>query len=132
GDSSVAIEHPFCGQLELLADADPDGTAPAVLFCENETNVRRLYGAEPVTPYPKDGINDHVTGGAPTVNPERTGTKCAYWYQVTVPAGETVELRLRLRPASGQAVREETGATFGADFDRVIAARRAEADEFYA
>jgi len=101
GDSSVAIEHPFLGQLELLADAGagPGGAAPAVLFCENETNSRRLYGAEHGTPYPKDGINDHVVGGAPTVNPERTGTKCAYWYQVAVPAGETVELRLRLRPS---------------------------------
>jgi hypothetical protein len=124
-DASVAIEHPFCGQLELLADAGPDGTGPAVLFCENETNGRRLYGAEHGTPYPKDGINDHVTGGAPTVNPDRTGTKCAYWYQVTVPAGETTELRLRLRPAG-------TDPAFGAAFDEVVAARRAEADEFYA
>jgi len=24
----------------------------------------RPYGADPVTPYPKDGINDHVIGGA--------------------------------------------------------------------
>src|SRR5580692_12101654 len=48
-DASVAIEHPFCGQLELLAGTGADGAAPTVLFCENETNVRRLYGAEPVT-----------------------------------------------------------------------------------
>ena len=126
GDSSVAIEHPFCGQLELLADTGTDGAAPAVLFCENETNTKRLFGSEPLTPYPKDGINDHVVGGAPTVNPERTGTKCAYWYQVAVPAGETVELRVRLRPAA-----DETEA-FGAAFDEVIEARRADADEFYA
>jgi hypothetical protein len=132
GDSSVAIEHPFCGQLELLAGTGADGAAPTVLFCENETNVRRLYGAEPVTPYPKDGINDHVIGGAPTVNPERTGTKCAYWYQVTVPAGGTAELRVRLRPVDEQAARAGTNAAFGAEFDQVIAARRAEADEFYA
>ena len=124
--SSVAIEHPSCGRLELLADAGADGTGPTVLFCENETNARRLFGSESSTPYPKDGINDHVTGGAPTVNPERTGTKCAYWYQVAVPAGETVELRVRLRPAA-----DETEA-FGAAFDEVIEARRADADEFYA
>jgi hypothetical protein len=126
-DASVAIEHPFLGQLELLADASPGGAGPTALFCENETNARRLYGADSGTPYPKDGINDHVVGGAPTVNPERTGTKCAYWYQVTVPAGETAELRVRLRPAEQRA-----NAAFGAEFDQVIAARRAEADEFYA
>ena len=39
--------------------------------------------------------------GAATVNPVGTGTKCAFWYQVTVPAGQTAELRLRLRPAAG-------------------------------
>ena len=84
GDTSAGIEHPFLGPLELLADYGPDGAEPTALFCENETNLKRLYGAEPITPYPKDGINDHVVGGAPTVNPERTGTKCAFWYQVTV------------------------------------------------
>ena len=72
---------------------------PELLFCDNETNMARLYGTHQVSPYPKDGINDHVVHGAPTVNPERTGTKCAFWYRLTVPAGQTAELRLRLRPA---------------------------------
>ena len=84
GDRSVTIDHPFLGALELTAAAAPDGTGPQLLFCENETNVTRLYGAAPVAPYPKDGINDHVVGGASTVNPDRTGTKCAFWYQLTV------------------------------------------------
>ena len=104
--------------------------APEALFCENETNLKRLYGVEPITPYPKDGINDHVVSGAPTVNPQRTGTKCAFWYQVAVQPGQTAELRLRLRPA-----KTTKGATpaapFGAGFDQVMAARQAEADEFY-
>ena len=38
-DGSVAIEHPFLGTLELVADAGPDGAAPEALFCENETNT---------------------------------------------------------------------------------------------
>ena len=131
GDTSVGIEHPWLGQLELLADAGPDGAAPVALFCENETNLERLYGAEPITPYPKDGINDHVVGGAATVNPERTGTKCAFWYKVTVQPGETAELRLRLR--RGRDTKSGgTAAAFGAGFDQVMAQRRAEADEFYA
>ena len=129
GTAAVSIGHPFLGELELIADSGPDGTVPQVLFCENETNTERLFGAEPVTPYPKDGINDHVIGGAPTVNPERTGTKCAFWYQVTVQPGQTAELRLRLRPAKAGTART---TAFGAGFDRVIAQRRAEADEFYA
>jgi hypothetical protein len=131
GDASVAIEHPWLGTLELLADAGPTGAAPEALFCENETNTRRLYDIEPITPYPKDGINDHVIHGAPTINPGRSGTKCAFWYQVTVPPGQTAELRLRLRPA-GTAAGAGPAAAFGAGFDQVMVARRAEADEFYA
>ncbi len=55
--------HPELGDYELLAGPGPDGRPPDLLFCENETNVARLYGLEPATPYPKDGINDHVVGG---------------------------------------------------------------------
>ena len=101
GDRSVAIDHPIVGAMEFIAAAGPDGAEPQLLFCENETNLERLYGAHSVTPYPKDGINDHVVHGAPTVNPERAGTKCAFWYQLTVPPGQTAELRLRLRPGAG-------------------------------
>ncbi len=131
GTAAVSIQHPFLGELELTADAGPDGTVPQVLFCENETNLARLYGVEPSTPYPKDGINDHVVSGAATVNPGRTGTKCAFWYQVTAPAGQTVELRVRLRPTAGKAASGAAAAPFGTRFDQVMKTRRAEADEFY-
>jgi len=133
GPAAVRIVHPFGGNLELIAGNAPDGSEPAVLFCENETNVARLFGAAPLTPYPKDGINDHVTGGAATVNPDLTGTKCAFWYQLTVPAGQTAELRLRLRPA-GQGSAAAGGPAPQAlsdGFSQVMAARQAEADEFY-
>ncbi len=131
GDGTVSVRHPFGGELELLAGAGPDGAAPVPLFCENETNVARLFGAAPVTPYPKDGINDHVISGAATVNPDRRGTKCAFWYQVTVAPGSTAELRVRLRPA-GAGRGPGPATALGADFDRVVTLRRAEADEFYA
>jgi hypothetical protein len=130
--AAVRIVHPFGGNLELIAGHASDGakgSQPATLFCENETNVARLFGAAPVTPYPKDGINDHVISGAATVNPDLTGTKCAFWYQLTVPAGQAAELRLRLRP-TGTGAPAETA--LGDEFSQVLAARRAEADEFYA
>ena len=130
GDRSVAIDHPIVGSMELIGAAGPDGIGPQLLFCENETNLARLYGATPVTPYPKDGINDHVVHGAATVNPVGDGTKCAFWYQVTVPAGGTVELRLRLRPTPKG--RHGAADPLGAEFTQVMAERRAEADEFYA
>jgi Mannosylglycerate hydrolase MGH1-like glycoside hydrolase domain/Glycosyl hydrolase family 63 C-terminal domain len=122
GDSAVSIEHPFLGSLELVAANASDGTAPEALFCENETNLARLFGCAPETPYPKDGINDHVVSGKPTVNPAQAGTKCSFWYKLTVEPGGTAEIRLRLRPA---------GAGRGEEFDEILRQRQAEADEFY-
>ena len=58
------IDHPWLGDLEMVAEAGPDGAAPELLFCENETNAARLFGIEPLTRFPKDGINDHVVHGA--------------------------------------------------------------------
>jgi hypothetical protein len=128
GEASVRVEHPFLGTLEMAAGTAPDGTEPALLFCENETNLSRLYGADPLTPYPKDGVNDHVIHGAATVNPDRRGTKGAFWYKLEVPAGATVQLRLRLRPGKASS---KAPAALGGQFERVMSARRAEADKFY-
>jgi hypothetical protein len=123
GADAVAAPHPFLGDLELAAGPGPDGTPPTLLFCDNETNSDRLYG-QPGPAYPKDGINDHVVAGAATVNPERTGSKCAAWYQVAVEPGQTVQLRLRLHPAGDP-------ADLGDGFTQVLDRRLAEADEFY-
>jgi hypothetical protein len=128
GPARVAVPHPFIGDLELLAGPAPDGQSPELLFCENETNSELLWGAPPITPYPKDGIGEHVIAGKPTVNPARTGTKCSAWYQLAVDGGQTAELRLRLRPA-GQT---DQSSALGGDFEQVMARREAEADEFYA
>ena len=129
GDGVIGIHHPSLGELELLAGPGPDGARPTLLLCENETNLQRLYGAAGTTPYPKDGINDHVVAGGASVNPGGQGTKCAAWYRITVEPDATVELRLRLRPAGSG---PEPAAALGADFEQVVAARLAEADEFYA
>jgi hypothetical protein len=131
GDA-VAVRHPRLGGYRLEAGPAPDGSRPEPLFCDNETNTARLFGAAPVTQYPKDGINDHVVSGAETVNPARTGTKAAWWYHLTVPGGATAELRLRLaRPEPGGSDASVAPQSTTA-FDEVVARRRAEADEFYA
>jgi hypothetical protein len=128
--ATVGLTHPFAGDLELLAAAGPDGRTPELLFCDNETNTALLFGSAPLTPYPKDGIGDHVVSGAATVSPALTGTKCSAWYQLTLAGGASAELRLRLRPAAGQPV--PAAEALGADFDRVVAQRQAEAEEYYA
>jgi hypothetical protein len=94
--STLRVSNHRLAGYTLEGEPASDGTSPEAVFCDNETNVARLFGAEPTTDYPKDGINDHVVQGTPTVNPDGFGTKAALWYRLTVPAGGTAELRLRL------------------------------------
>lgn len=115
-DGTLAIEEEHCGNLTLTATSG--GVA---LVCDNETNRPLVHGQPSSTRYPKDGINDHVVSGASTVNPKRVGTKAAIWYRFTVPAGESVTVRLRLAP-DGRPLDE---------VPEIIARRREEADAFY-
>jgi hypothetical protein len=131
GHARVTLTHPIAGEMELLAAPGPDGSVPAALFCENETNLARLFGAPPVTPFPKDGINDHVVGGLPAVNPAGQGSKCAFWYRMTLPGHGSAQLRVRLRPVASPAAASGGGDPFGPEYATIVAQRRAEADEFY-
>ncbi|WP_230422642.1 MGH1-like glycoside hydrolase domain-containing protein [Catenulispora pinistramenti] len=84
-------DHKFVGRIVLSGD----GT-PTPLACDNESNGQLLWGVPGRSRYPKDGINDHVVHGAPTVNPDCSGSKGALHYVLTVPAGESAQIRLRL------------------------------------
>jgi hypothetical protein len=129
GSALVVAEHPNLAGYRLDAAPGPDGDAPEALFCENDTNAPRVFGSEATTPYPKDGIADHVVSGAATVNPGGSGTKAALRYAVTVPGGGKAELRLKLHRTAGGS---PDGSWSAAAFDEVLAAREADADEFYA
>ena len=94
------------------------------LFCDNDTNHRKLYGEQP-SGFAKDGINDFVVSGdKAAVNPAARGTKAALLRTLTLDAGASVTLRLRLRP------RADTDGF--ADFDEIFARRIEEADDYYA
>ena len=94
-DDRIVADHRELGRRVLTGSGDPE-----LLFCENETNAKRMWNAAPSPPYPKDGIGDHVMTGAQTVNPDRRGTKAALWYRLSVAAGETQEIRLRFSSSS--------------------------------
>jgi hypothetical protein len=124
----LVAEHVNLAGSRLEAAPGPDGEPPEALFCENESNAPRVFGSEATTPFPKDGINDHVVSGAATVNPAGFGTKAALRYVVTVPAGGKAELRLKLHQSA-----QKPPETWAANaFDDVVEAREADADEFYA
>ena len=130
GDREMTIHHPWLGTLQLTASIS-DGQTPKLLVCDNETNPARRAGSASKAHYPKDGINDHVVAGAPSVDPSGTGTKGAFWYVLDIAAGATVRLRLRLQPRDvAKATTPE--ASLGEEFAVVLGARRDEADEFYA
>jgi hypothetical protein len=117
----IGASHPDLGERFLSCEG-----AEALLFTENETDNQRLFGAPNRTPYVKDGVDSYlVHGRTEAVNPEATGTKASAHYALTVGAGETRRIRLRLHDTP-------LAAPFGTGFDSVIAARQKEADEFYA
>ncbi len=99
---------------------------PALLFTENETNNERAFGSPNVTPYVKDGFHNYlVHGQADAVNPAQEGTKAAAHYILSVDAGKSAVIRLRLAGA------HQSENPFGASFDEIIKTRINEADEFY-
>jgi Mannosylglycerate hydrolase MGH1-like glycoside hydrolase domain len=126
GALAMAAQHPTLGRFRLVAEAAGDA-APIQLFTENETNRARLFGAPNPTPYVKDAFHDYVIGGRQAaVNPAGAGTKAAFLYRLTLPAGAAVTVRLRLADLA-----ETPDAAIDAAFDARFAERRAEAEEFY-
>ncbi len=124
GASTAEAMHPLLGKYILSCEGDVP-----LLFTENETNHKRLFGSEKnESVHVKDGINDCVVDGRQdAVNPARMGTKVAAHYQVNIGAGQTKVIRLRLSiSSSGQ-----KDVPFGKKFDGIFAERLREADEFY-
>ncbi len=120
---AVEIRHPELGQFR--ADFD---SAPTLLFCDNDSNLGRLFGMNDAQGYFKDAFHEYlVQGKHDAVNPERTGTKVGALYEMNVAPGAAVQVRLRLSPDKGA----KSPIRPFADFDAILDARRREADEFY-
>lgn len=101
----------FCGEPELK-------------FCDNETNQQRLYNIPNEKKFLKDAINDYIVNGDSThINPANFGTKAAAIYKITIPAGESREITLRMQHQVTEDPLELC--------DECMNLRRIEADEFY-
>jgi hypothetical protein len=123
GMRAILALHPdMPDPYRLTSEAAPD-----FLFTENETNCRRLFGADNPQPFVKDAFHDYlIAGRLEAVNPGQEGTKAAAHYRLAVPPGESRVVRLRLSAG------EPTGNPLGEEFDRIFQNRRREADEFFA
>jgi hypothetical protein len=117
---AICASHPELGDYTLYCDG-----APELLFTENESNAQRLWGRPNASPWVKDAFHEYViSGNAEAVNPAKTGTKAAARYILDVPAGGSAVVHLRLSAAP-------PAEPFGEGFDVTVAARLADADEFY-
>ncbi|MGW0908389.1 MGH1-like glycoside hydrolase domain-containing protein [Streptomyces sp. NPDC002853] len=117
---TIRADHPELGSYALrCADGVP------LLFTENETDNERLFGSPNASPYVKNSIGRYVVEGEESaVNPAREGTKAAAHHTLSVPAGGSQTLRLRLGPADAK-------LSLSRGFDTVFTDRIAEADAFY-
>src|SRR3989441_6942071 len=121
---ALELDHPGLGKRWLYCE-----NSPQLLFTENETNAKKLFGVENSFPNVKDGINDYIVNGVKdAIAAEPKGTKAAAHYESEIGAGQTVTVRLRLTDIDFSGV---AAAAFDG-FDRLFAIRQREADEFYA
>ncbi|XCF05378.1 glucosidase [Tamlana crocina] len=93
------------------------------LFCENETNNKRIYNVPNEVKYVKDGINERVVNKKRTVNPEKNGSKFAVWHKLKLKPGQEKTIRIRLTKTKMDDP--------WADFDTMFEQRMKECEAFY-
>ncbi len=119
--TTIDLDSEYYGRLALQCEGEP-----RLLFTENESNARLLWGTENESSHVKDGFHDFVIhGNEDAVNTAGVGSKGAARYLLTIPGGGSAVVRLRL---SGDTA---SGTPFGPEFDAVFEARIREANAFY-
>ena len=117
--ATMVAEHLELGTYYLYVEENAE-----LLFCENETNAVRLYGAGSHGYY-KDAFHEYlVQGNRSAVNPQLRGSKACAHLTARVDAGTSATFRLRLSQA------ENPGPFTG--FDQLATTRKRQCDEFYA
>jgi hypothetical protein len=123
GRPAIRLEESYIGVRYLNAEAGAE-----LLFTENETNAERIFQTPNASPYVKDAFHEYVVRGtAAAVNTARSGTKAAARYRLTLAAGASARVRLRLTDGDWT-----SGDPLGEEFERTLELRGAEADAFYA
>lgn len=118
-NSSVRLIHHNLGEYNLYFENNSQ-----ILFCDNETNYKRLFNSENITPFVKDGINDFITKNIErSTNPQKTGTKAACNYDLEINGKSSATVNLRL-------IKGSISKPFN-NFEKIFSTRKKEADEFY-
>jgi hypothetical protein len=118
-NKTIQIDHYKAGKYNVYYEGDPH-----LLFCENETNNKKVFGTTNQNKGCKDGINDFVTlNSKKYLNDKKTGTKCAFHYRKEINPGEEVSFKLRICNFENPEALH--------DFDDIFLKRKKEADLFY-
>ncbi|MGB5377598.1 MGH1-like glycoside hydrolase domain-containing protein, partial [Muriicola sp.] len=116
----VAIEHHHVGKYNLYFEA-----ASQLLFTENETNLEKVFRSENDHPFKKDLFNIAIVEKDYKLATQRDeGTKFAPLYSLSLEAGESIIVKLRLTD-------KELENPLNADFDAIFDLRAKECDAFY-
>jgi hypothetical protein len=119
-NSQIEVNHRLFERMKLYCHE-----ADALIFCENETNMERVFGKENTSPYTKDGINNYIVHGKEkAINHNQIGTKASAKYSRIIKGGESETFWLRF---SDQTNLKEPFL----NFEEIFAESLKTADDFY-
>jgi hypothetical protein len=122
GEKYLVMGHESLGRYLFASQERPQQW----LFTENESNLKRLYGAPNPSPFVKDGLNQAIVHrDLSAVNAAQHGTKCGAHFLKEIGAGQSVSLKFRLTQRG-----LESAEPF-ADFGKFTALRKQESQDFY-
>lgn len=90
-DQKVEVKHRLFDPMWVyFKEADQ------LIFCENETNLEKVFGKDNESEFLKDGINEYIINGKKdAVNKYMSGTKMSAKYSKIIKAGSSVEYYFR-------------------------------------
>jgi hypothetical protein len=92
GEHLIQANHHELGKYSFSCEEND-----LILFCDNATNTKKLFGFETDQKYFKDGINNFlVEENYGAVNDKKIGTKAAFVRRWQIPSGESRTLYCRL------------------------------------
>jgi hypothetical protein len=120
GNSFMQINHKELGNYYFYFEGKPE-----MLFCENETNISRLYGMDRSNRTFKDGINDFIVENFfSSINNEYRGTKAGLHYKLKMQGEGNASFLFRLTNKVTHDPLKDAEAIFNARIE--------EAEDFYA
>lgn len=89
---TIKITHSELGERWFYCEK-----AHEVLFTENETNKKKLFGVPNDSLYTKDAFHEYlIHGNRQAINPSHRGTKAAPHYILQINSGKTSTVQMRL------------------------------------